>query len=191
MNVHLPTQMDKAAFLAWLDGREEPYELVEGRVVMMTRPSRAHAIIVSNVIVALRRQLDPRLWTVIAEFGLDSGPKTLRFPDIMVDRTGGQGRDLTANAPALLVEVLSPSTARFDLGDKVAEFLRIPTLTGYLVLAQDERKAWTWIRAGNGFPPGPAVIEGEAAAISIPALNLELSLSELYEGITFDPDVTT
>jgi hypothetical protein len=53
MNVHLPA--DKAAFLAWLDGREEPYELVDGRVVMMTRPSRAHAILVSNLIVALRR----------------------------------------------------------------------------------------------------------------------------------------
>jgi Uma2 family endonuclease len=55
MNVHLPAHMDKAAFLAWLDGREEPYELVDGRVVMMTRPSRAHAIIESNLIDALRR----------------------------------------------------------------------------------------------------------------------------------------
>jgi Uma2 family endonuclease len=178
--------MDKAAFLAWLDGREEPYELVDGRVVMMTRPSRAHAIIVSNLIVALRRQLDPRLWTVIAEFGLDAGPKTLRFPDIMVDRTGGGGRELTANAPALLVEVLSPSTARFDLGDKVAEFLRLPTLAAYIVLAQDERKAWVWMRTDDRFPPGPMVIEGDDAAVDVPALALELSLSELYDGITFD-----
>jgi Uma2 family endonuclease len=186
MNVHLPAQMDKAAFLAWLEGREEPYELVGGRAVMTTRPSRAHAVIVGNLIVALRRKLDPQRWTVVAEFGLDAGPNTLRFPDVVVDRAGGRGSDLTASAPALLVEVLSPSTARFDLGDKAAEFLRIPALAAYLVLAQDERKAWTWIRTAPGFPPGPAVIEGEDAAIRIPALELELWLSELYAGISFD-----
>ena len=70
MNVQLPMHMDKAAFLAWAEGRQARYELVEGRVVMMTRPRRAHAIIVSNLIVALRRRLDSRKWTVIAEFGL-------------------------------------------------------------------------------------------------------------------------
>jgi Uma2 family endonuclease len=186
MNVHLPAQMDKAAFLAWAEGREEPHELVDGRVVMMTRPSRAHAIIVGNLIVALRRRLDPRLWTVVAEFGLDAGPKTLRFPDVMVDRAGGSGGDLTARAPALLIEVLSPSTALFDLGDKAAEFLGIATLAAYLVLAQDERKAWTWIRAGEHFPSGPVVTDGEGAIIRVPALALELDLSEIYAGITFD-----
>jgi Uma2 family endonuclease len=185
MNVHLPTQIDKPAFLAWLDGREERYELVDGRVVMMTRPSRAHAILVSNLIVALHRRLDPRRWTVVAEFGLDAGPKTLRFPDIVVDGAGGRGSDLTATAPVMLIEVLSPSTARFDLGDKAAEFLRIPTLSAYLVLAQDEPKAWTWVRTAERFPPGPAVIEGEQAVIHLPAFEIELSLSELYAGITF------
>jgi Uma2 family endonuclease len=186
MNVQLPVQMDKAAFLDWVEGREERYELDRGRVVMMVRPSRAHAMIISNLIVALRRQLDPQLWTVVAEFGLDAGPKTLRFPDVMVDRAGGGRGDLRASAPALLVEVLSPSTARFDLGDKAAEFLRLQSLAAYLVLAQDERKAWVWIRTSENFPPGPAVIEGEDAMIRIPTLAIELLLSELYAGISFD-----
>jgi Uma2 family endonuclease len=186
MNVQLPVHMDKAAFLDWVDGREERYELVDGRVIMMARPARAHAIIVSNLIVALRRQIDPRLWTVVAEFGLDAGPKTLRFPDVMVDRAGGGRGDLRASAPTLLVEVLSPSTARFDLGDKAAEFLRLASLAAYIVLAQDERKAWVWIRTTENFPPGPAVIEGEDAVVRIPALAVELLLSELYAGISFD-----
>ena len=70
------------------EGRQERYELVEGRVVMMTHPRRAHAIIVTNLIVAFRRRLDSRKGTVIAEFGLDAGPRTLRFPDIVLDRIG-------------------------------------------------------------------------------------------------------
>jgi hypothetical protein len=54
------------------------------------------------------------------------------------------------------------------------------------VLAQDERKAWVWVRTDDRFPPGPMVIEGDDAAVDVPALALELSLSELYDGIAFD-----
>src|SRR5215470_11447919 len=127
MNVQLPMHMGKTAFLAWAEGREERYELVDGRVVMMTRPRRAHAMIVGNLIVALRRRLDFRKWTVIAEFGLDAGPRTLRFPDIVVDTAGGDLDDRWANGPVLLAEVLSGSSRKTDLQDKPGEFLRLPT----------------------------------------------------------------
>jgi hypothetical protein len=36
MNVQLPVHLDKPAFLAWAEGRKGRYELVGGRVVMMT-----------------------------------------------------------------------------------------------------------------------------------------------------------
>ena len=49
MNVQLPVHMDKTAFLAWVQGREERYELVGGRVVMMTGASRTHGILVLKV----------------------------------------------------------------------------------------------------------------------------------------------
>ena len=86
MNVQLPGQMDRAAFLAWVQGREERYELADGRVIMMTGASRTHGILVLNIAMLLRSQLDPT--TVIADFGVDAGPRTLRYPDIMVDRSG-------------------------------------------------------------------------------------------------------
>ena len=99
--MQLPVHMNKAAFLAWAEGREDRYELVDGSVVMMTRPRRAHAMIVRNLIVALHRRLDSRKWTVVAEFGLDAGPRTLRFPDIVVDAIGGDLDDRWANGPVL------------------------------------------------------------------------------------------
>ena len=60
MTVQLPVHIDKPAFLAWVQGREERYELAEGRVGMMVGASRAHGVIVSNLIVLLRGQLDPQ-----------------------------------------------------------------------------------------------------------------------------------
>jgi Uma2 family endonuclease len=183
MNIQLPTHMDKPAFLDWLDQREERYELVGGRVIMMVGASRAHGVIVLNLASSLLAQLDRRQWTVIAEFGLDAGPRTLRFPDVIVDRAGGAPRDLTAAAPVFAAEVLSPSTAAIDLGDKAAEYLRLPTLTAYLVLAQDEAKAWLWQRGESGFPPGPAVIAGHDQIVHISALGVELPLAQLYAGL--------
>jgi Uma2 family endonuclease len=131
MNVQLPVHIDKPAFLDWVQGREERYELTEGRVVMMVGASRAHGLIVSNIVVVLRGQLDPQQWTVIADFGLDTGPDTLRYPDVVIDRAGGSAGDFVATAPVLLAEVLSPSTAEVDLGDKAAEYLRLPSLLAY------------------------------------------------------------
>src|SRR5712692_9282657 len=99
--------MDKPAFLAWVQGLEGRYELADGRVVMLVGASRAHGLIVSNLLAVLHGNLDPQRWTVIAYFGLDAGPKTLRYPYVVVDRAGGAAGDYTATAPVLLAEVLS------------------------------------------------------------------------------------
>lgn len=176
-------RMDKAAFLDWAEGREGRYELVEGRVEMMVGVSRAHGIIVSRLLALLLSQLDPERWTVIAEFGLDAGPKTLRYPDVVVDRAGGNLKDRYATAPALVVEVLSPSTASIDLGDKAAEYLNQPSVLGYLIFAQDDAKAWIWLREADRFPAGPHVVAGLDKIIHVKALDLAVPLAAVYAGV--------
>jgi hypothetical protein len=79
MNVHLPVHLDKTGFLAWVQGREERYELAQGHVIMMAGASLTHARIVRRLMVMLDRQLDPHLWEAVMDFGLDLGPKTLRY----------------------------------------------------------------------------------------------------------------
>jgi Uma2 family endonuclease len=122
-------------------------------------------------------------WEVIAEFGLEAGPETLRYPDIVVDRADGADKDQTATAPVLLAEVLSPSTAEIDLGDKAAEYLQIPSLLAYLVFSQDEPKAWMYVRAAAQFVLGPEVISGTEAIVRVAALQLELPMGDIYGGI--------
>jgi Uma2 family endonuclease len=182
MNVTLPVQLDKLSFLAWVQGREGRYELAGGRVVMMVGASRGHAVIVMNLAALIRPQIDPQL-AVLADFGLDVGENTLRYPDMMVDHAGGGAGDYTATAPVLVGEVLSPSTADVDLGDKAAEYLALPDLEAYLVLAQNEPKAWIWGRRDGRFPPAPQVLAGLDKTIHIPALKLGLPLGALYAGL--------
>ena len=180
MNIQLPVHnMDKAAFLAWVQTQEGRYELAQGRVIMMPGASKDHAIIVMNLASLIRTQLDRRKWTVVAEFGLDAGPETLRYPDVMVDRAGN-GRALTATAPALLAEVLSPSTESLDLRDKAAEYLQLPSLFAYLVSAQTQAKVWAWSRRADRLPSDPEVTIGIKETVHVSSLNLMLPLTDVY-----------
>ena len=184
MNVQLDLRMEKPEFLAWVQAHEGRYELVERRVVMMTGGTRGHGTIVRRLANALERQLDPRRWAVwTSDFGVDIGPDTVRYPDIVVDVAYGQSRDLTATAPLLAVEVLSPSSITHDLRDKAVEYLQLPSLSAYLVFAQDEAKAWVWARGVAAFPSSPNVIVGRDGIVKIAAIGIELSLSEIYADI--------
>jgi Uma2 family endonuclease len=186
MNVQPNLQMDKAAFLTWVQGREGRYELAGGRVLMMTGGTMSHGLIVGNLLELIRARLVRKVWRVLSEFGVDVGPCTIRYPDVVaVDRQGTKGKDLTTKTPALAAEVLSPSTTKIDLGDKAAEYLRLPSLAAYLVLAQDEIKAWAYIRGSHQFPL-PEVVEGENETISIPMLGLDLLLADIYADVEFD-----
>jgi Uma2 family endonuclease len=180
MNVQLPTRMDQQAFLAWVQDRDERYELDRGRVIMMTGGSREHWQIAFNLAKALDARLDAERFMVLPEFGVDLGPGTIRFPDVVVDVAGETRGDLKAIAPVLIAEVLSPSSERTDLGDKAAEYLRLPSLLAYLVFAQDEMKAWVWTRGADGFAPTCQVLEGSEAVARIDPLRIDLPFCEVY-----------
>lgn len=186
MNIQPPLSMDKTTFLAWAEGREGRYELAERRVMMMVGASLTHGIIAGNLFSALRTRLDRTRWTTVADFGVDVGPATLRYPDIVVLPADWDRKSRTTTVPALVAEVLSPSTATLDLGDKAGEYLRIENLQAYVVLAQNEAKAWAWIREDAGFAPGPSVVTGMTAALSVPSLAVELPMAELYDSLGFD-----
>ena len=182
MNVQIPRPMDSSAFLAWAEGREGRYELVNGHVIMMTGGTRGHALVVRGLSRALDNRLAATRWIVLtSDLGVRIGPKTVRYPDVVVEPRGGQLRDLAATTPILIAEVLSPSSVTNDLGDKAAEYLRLSGLSAYVVLSQDEPKAWVWVRGTTGFPAGAEVIAGNDAVIAIPALSIELPLAEIYE----------
>jgi Uma2 family endonuclease len=177
--------MDKPALFAWIQHRDGRYELAGGQVLMLTGGTVNHGLIAGNLFETLRAQLERRKWAVLTEFGVDVGLRTIRYADVVVvDRQAVKPKDLSAKSPALIAEVLSPSTEKLDLGDKVAEYLQLPGLAGYLALDQDEAKAWVYARDSAQFP-APQVISGEAAIIGVPQLGIELPLAEIYAGINF------
>jgi Uma2 family endonuclease len=186
MNIQLDLRMGKSEFLTWVQTHEGRYELAESRIVMMTGGSRGHAIVVRRLAAALEKRLDGSLWTVLtSDFGVDLGPSTVRYPDVVVDVAGGRPKDVTATAPAVVAEVVSPSSAKDDLGAEADEYVRLPSLSAYLVLAQDVPKAHVWVRGAGGFSPRPKIIEGLDAVVEIASLGIDLPLAEIYIGFEY------
>lgn len=175
-------RMDKTAFLDWAETQDGRCELVGGRVVMMVGASRTHGRIAGNLFAALRRRVDAAQWEIQADFGVDVAAGTLRYPDFILEAAGADPKGRATTSPVFIAEILSPSTSTIDLGDKVSEYLALSSLATYLVLAQEEAKAWLWLRGPDGFHAGAQVIAGVDATIAIPALGLELPMAELYAG---------
>jgi Uma2 family endonuclease len=140
MNIRRDLRMSKAAFLEWDAGEEQRCELVGGRVVTMPRPSQAHGMIVMNLGVLLRTRLAMEQWIVIQDFGLDTGPETLRDPDLIVYPAGSPGHSYTTSKPVLLAEVLSPSNAEVDFGDKTASISSFQAFSPTLYCRSMNRK---------------------------------------------------
>ena len=112
-----------------------------------------------------------------------------RFPDAAVARDPAEfephpdGKQLVLVNPAVLFEVLSDSTESEDLTVKLGDYASIPSVTNYLIFAQDERLALHYARpAGATAEDGWHVTRHAGAdgrvAIAEPAV--ELNLGALY-----------
>jgi len=104
------------------------YELSEGEVVTMTEPMPRHNWVRDNIAAALRDIAHPRhLGRVFLETGYQLSPDTVRIPDVsFVPADRMQGIDLDKRiqgAPALAIEVVSPSDLAAELRQKVKQYL--------------------------------------------------------------------
>jgi Uma2 family endonuclease len=183
MTVHAPLPMSKEAFLDWIDQREERYEYARGRVIMMVHVSLYHALVVTNLVRVLTTRLATERFNVVAaDLAVNVGD-SVRFPDVLVQAAQADLRAREAKAPILIVEVLWPSTLHVDFGDKRQEYLSLPTLDTYLVVAPDEARVWVWQRTGGAFPSEPEIIEARDRPIALPALGVQIGMDEIYRGI--------
>ena len=102
------------------DGRR--HELIDGVLVASPAPAWQHQRILLNLTLALHAARPSGLTLLFAPFDVVLGPDTVMEPDLLVARTDDMTeRDLPV-APLLAVEVLSPSTRRFDLTLKKSRF---------------------------------------------------------------------
>ena len=178
----MPTTADE--FLRWNEGREGKREFVRGRVVeMMINVTRNHVDIATNLLLALRQQLDRKAFSVgSADFGVRT-PDGIRYPDVFVDTVAVDGRSLATTSPLLIAEILSKSSIADDFGPKARDYQGLSSLQHYLTLSQDEVRLWAWSRTGDGSWKEPEIFEAGTVLLVIDGIPVSVDLPSLYAGI--------
>ena len=172
----------------YLDFEEEALEKSEffqGRIYAMAGGSPEHGKLSVRMIVTLDNALRHRSCTVynsdvrikIEATGLDT------YPDVSVVCNKPQlhiyKNTQTVLNPTLIVEVLSPTTEKYDRTGKFENYKLIPTMTDYLLVAQSRAKVEHFVREEDG-TWSCIVSEGLDATVKIESLECELPLSEIY-----------
>ena len=170
---------------------EERFEFWDGEVFCMSGGSRAHDRILINFIVHLSAKLRARTCRVFSSdmrIKVPSAPP-YRYADISAlcgeakfEQIGGV--DALTN-PALIVEVLSPSTEGYDRGDKFTRYKSVPSFSEYLPVAQHRPHVTHLVRQDDGVWIHNEYNDFEAT-LKLSSLDCELTMREVYENVSFD-----
>ena len=165
------------------------HEYRDGQIIPMTGGSINHNQIAGNVYAFLRFTLrqtgfkpyigDLRLW--IPQYNQYTYPDILLIQGQPVFQN--QRTDTILN-PCLIVEILSKSTKDYDRTDKFRYYRSIPDLQEYVLIDQYEVGIEQYTKAENNSWLFRAY-ETDTEKLFLPSVNLEITISEIYENVNF------
>ncbi len=182
-------KLTEEEYLAIEEEAEFKSEFYRGEMFAMSGASYSHNLAKDNLAGELHQQLK-------------GGPcrKTTSDMKVRVNRTGLytypdvviicgepeflEGRDDVILNPAVVVEVLSPSTEKYDRGVKFRHYEQIPSLREIVLVAQDEPVCERFVRQPDGTWNRLLVtgLDGELVFATVPA---RVRLADVYAGVTF------
>jgi len=171
-------------FLDWEDGTDTRHELVGGVVAAMAPPAPAHGRLAARLVEAIGGGLRPRRpCAAYSEVGIVRPDRndTCYVADIAVSCEPLRPQDRLIRDPILIIEVMSPSTVRFDRQTKAADYRRIPSVQEIMLIDSTAMFAEVLRREGEQWIS--EIIQGPGANLSLRSIPLSLPISELYEGL--------
>ena len=185
---HIDTRpMKVEEFYAFTDARpdNEKWELIEGEPVLNASPSRVHQTIIKNLtfILATQERKSGVSWEVLPGLGVRVSETNRPEPDVLILPKHGQSADPQGRDRSDVVvafEILSPSTEERDLRWKRTAYTSLPSLTHYVVIAQDMVDIVVFARE-TGF--AERRLRSLDDSLELPALGISLPLIEIYRDI--------
>jgi Uma2 family endonuclease len=171
-------------FYAFTDTRpdDEKWELIDGEPILNASPSPVHQWIVRNILIALgnrERELEAS-WAILPGLGIRVSRTNRPEPDLVIIPRSAFSADPVQRDTAEMIaafEILSPSTEGRDLRWKRTTYTSLPSLTHYIVVAQDAADVVVFAR-DTGF--AERRYRSLSDTIELPALGILLPLSEIY-----------
>lgn len=158
-------------------------ELEDGLIFMMVGCNEAHARIAGNIQTFLRTALrgsGSRPYG--SDFAARTGEQSIRFPDVSVycnnpAAPGNETKRLLGD-PQVVVEVLSPSTARHDQKTKLDEYRDLPGVREIVFVDPDRERVRVVRRTGERGWADDWLQPGDDVAL--PSLALTIPAGEIF-----------
>lgn len=164
---------------------DELWELIRGRIVMMTNPSEDHARLVSNLFAPLKAAMDEagcRAYPggVRVQRSSARGDDMAVIPDVVVRCGPRHGRDFVTD-PLVVVEVLSRSTMHVDRGVKFDFYRSLPSLQHIVLIYQRQVRIEHFRRDGDGWLPFELVRPTDR--LDLDAIDFSIALDDVYSEV--------
>lgn len=185
MNADLKMIISPEDYLIGEKTRSIRYEYVDGEVYAMSGESKAHNQIAGNLYLLLRQHLKGSPCRIYME-NIKTHIKTktterFYYPDLQIScKKDLFPKSHVETAPKLIIEVLSPSTMRYDRTEKLYAYQQLESLEEYVLIAQDQQYVEIYRRETQW--------QREIYQIDQPylkSLDLILSFADIYENISF------
>ena len=167
---------------------EVRHEYINGYVYAMSGATENHNLISQNVsreLVNNLKQKKSPCKTFSENMKVRDNKKSTNFfyPDVFVMCDKHEDDDIYyKHSPAIIVEVLSQSTKKYDLTTKKLYYFNIPTLKEYVVIEQDICRIEVF-RKNDNWNPTSYFLGDE---IIFESINTTISVEDIYYQVTND-----
>lgn len=187
----LPRRATYADYLAAGQHSESRLEFLDGVIVAMAGGSDEHNAIAFrfSVVFGVRMASGCRGFTADQRFWIAAATRA-RYSDgsIICGKPTHPPHDPQATTnPAVVVEVLSPSSEGDDDGEKRRDFQSLASLQAYVIAAQDARWVKIYRRTERGDWREQPDVYCSGDSFELPRLTRTIAVDEIYDGI-LDPN---
>ncbi len=166
------------------------HEFVDGRIYAMSGVSFRHNEICGDTYAIIRDHLRGGPCRVFIEAVkvqiADDLGESYYYPDVFVTCESADDKSHLARCPQLIVEVLSQSTSRFDRGDKLTNYKRIPSVEEIVYIEQDWPEIYI-VRRSDRWKKH--IYTQFDSLIHLESIDLTLPVSAFYRSAPFPEDV--
>ena len=185
-----PTHLSPAEYLAWERKADFKNEYLNGAILAMSGASEAHNRITVNMILRLGNLLDDLEYSLyVGDLRVRAGVSgSYLYPDVVIVRGKPRFEDDVFDTllnPAVVVEVLSPSTEARDRGEKFAQYRQLESLQEYILISQDSVHVEHYLRQGSQWLL--TEFRNSEDTLPIVSADCELPLQHIYRLVEF-PD---
>jgi len=170
---------------------DQKYAFINGEMVAMSGGSTNHTLIIANLSGILYAHLRRNPCAYLTE-GTLKVEDDCHLPDIMVTCNE---QDLTENKtyiehPKLVIEVLSPTTEKYDRMDKVWIYTQCLSIQEYILVEWDMMLVQRMTRKGTGDSDWFQWLDRryyQGESVELETIGLSIPVDDIYEKVTLPP----